>query len=106
MPKSSTFSFAPPLRVEQEKIRRLDVAMRDALLVRDGEALGGGLEERERFFEGATSHAGTATLMEIVGERFSLEPLEDHVRRPRAVRRVHRAEIMERTMCSDSCESV
>ena len=77
--------------------------MRDAPPMRDGQALGGRLEERERLVERAAAHPGAPALREVVGERAPLEPLEDHVRRPRAGgggdgAEVHRANDVQRLL--------
>ena len=64
---------------EDEDVRGLHVAMRDAFSVRERERMRGGLEEEERLARITRRQPTTSFALEDLLERPTLEPLEDHV---------------------------
>ena len=70
-------------RVGEIKIAWVHVAMDHALSMGVGDGVDCGIEERDRFAERSTAFSSGATLVEVFGERLSVEPLEHHVRHQR-----------------------
>ncbi len=79
--------------VDDEEVVRLDVAVRDALLVRERERLRRRLEELHRLGQTERRRAPAGPLRDLVRQRVPVEPLEHQVRHARPARRHERADV-------------
>jgi nitrogen-specific signal transduction histidine kinase len=78
------------VRVGDEDVRRIEVAVHDSLRVREGHRVGHGIEQAQHLLNGPPLFAALAARAELLGEGVTLEPLEHHVRHERADRGRHR----------------
>ena len=84
---------ALPPALDDEEVGWLHVAVRDLVLVRDGERAGCGLEQVDGLGHRVRRISRLFAGLEVLGERLTFEPLQHEIRHPHAGRRDERAHV-------------